>query len=173
MSTALGLVDRLGTGLDGRCLGQLEHAQHFHRPVTGLGCRADPAAEHRPGGGLGVEGVGLAPATASGLVRLVDLDHLNPGRPQVPGQCCTVGAGALHASPPQHPQRVHPGQQRSVTGRGSGEPLAAQQHTQRVDHRCGVQILMGIHTENYLASGVVVLVVVNRLGHAGHGSSLS
>jgi hypothetical protein len=34
-----------------------------------------------------------------------------------------------------------------------------------------VQILMGINTKNYL--GGVVLVVVNRLGHAGHGSSVS
>jgi hypothetical protein len=85
MSTALGLVDRLGAGFDGRGLGQLEHAQHLHRPVTGLRAATGPAAEHRPGGGLGIEAVGLAPTTTSGLIRLVDLNHLNPGRPQVTG----------------------------------------------------------------------------------------
>jgi hypothetical protein len=63
----------------------LNTPQHFYRPVTGLRAAAGPAAEHRPGGGLGVNGVGLAPATAGGLVRLVDLNHLNPGRPQMPG----------------------------------------------------------------------------------------
>jgi hypothetical protein len=63
----------------------LNTPQHFYRPVTGLRAAAGSAAEHRPGGGLGVDGVGLAPATAGGLVRLVDLNHLDTGRPQVTG----------------------------------------------------------------------------------------
>jgi hypothetical protein len=72
------LVDRLGTGLDGGGLGQLERPQHLHRPVTGLRAARGPAAEHRPGGGLGVEGVGLASPTAGYLVGLVDqAQHLD------------------------------------------------------------------------------------------------
>ena len=167
------MVDRLGAGLDGGGLGQLEHSQHLHRPVTGLRAATGSAAQYCAGGSFGVEGVGLAPATAGGLVRLVDLDHLDASRPQMPGQCRAVGAGALHASLPHGAEPTRPDQQRSVAGGGGREYLAAQQHAQWVDHRCSVQILMGINTENYLASGVVVLVVVNRLRHAGHGSSVS
>jgi hypothetical protein len=63
----------------------LNTPQHLHRPVTGFGAAAGPAAEHRVGSGLGVEGVGLAPSTAGGLVRLVDLNHLDTGCLQVPG----------------------------------------------------------------------------------------
>ena len=51
------------------------------------------------GGGFGIEAVGLALAAAGGLVGLVDLDDLDAGR----APCCTVGAGALHADPPQNP----------------------------------------------------------------------
>ena len=79
------LVDRLGAGLDGGGLGQLEHAQHLHRPVTGLRRRAGPTAEYCPSSCFGVEGVGLAPSAAGGLVGLVDLNHLDTGRPQVTG----------------------------------------------------------------------------------------
>jgi hypothetical protein len=71
--------------LRAEALASLNTPQHFYRPVTGLRAAAGPAAEHRPGGGLGVNGVGLAPARAGGLVRWVDLNHLNPGRPQMPG----------------------------------------------------------------------------------------
>ena len=167
------MVDRLGAGLDGGGLGQLEHSQHLHRPVTGLRAATGSAAQYCAGGSVGVEGVGLAPARAGGLLRLVDLEHLDASRPQGPGQCRAVGAGALHASLPHGAEPTRPDQQRSVAGGGGREYLAAQQHAQWVNHRCSVQILMGINTENYLASGVVVLVVVNRLRHAGHGSSVS
>ena len=47
--------------------------QHLHRSVTGLGAAASAAAEHCPGGGFGVKGIGLAPLAAGGLVRLVTL----------------------------------------------------------------------------------------------------
>ncbi|HEX2289100.1 MAG TPA: hypothetical protein VHH53_02635 [Pseudonocardiaceae bacterium] len=59
--------------------------QHLHRPVTGFGAAAGPAAQHCAGGSFSVEGVGLAPSTTGGLVRLVDLNHLDTGCLQVPG----------------------------------------------------------------------------------------
>jgi hypothetical protein len=144
-STAFGLVNGLGTGFDGGGLGQLEHPQHLHWPVTGLRAAAGPAAEHCPSSGFGVEGVSLAPPTAGGLIRLIDLDHLNPGRSQVPGQRRTVGASALHSGPPQYPERACPRQQRLVAGCGSRERLGFLQHAQRREHRCHVHVLVSIH----------------------------
>jgi hypothetical protein len=68
--------------LTAEVLASLTTPQHLHWPVTGLRVAAGPAAEHCPGSGLGVEGVGLALPTAGGLVGLVDLDHRDTGRPQ-------------------------------------------------------------------------------------------
>jgi hypothetical protein len=153
------LIDGLGAGLDGGVFGQFEHPQHLHRPVTGLGAAASAAAEDRPGGGFGVEGVGLAPSAAGGLVGCVDLDHLDPGHPQVPGQRRTVGPGALHPGPPQHPEATHPAQQRPIADRSGREVRAAQQHPQRRDDRGDVHVVVGIHPQYYLLGGAVVLVV--------------
>jgi hypothetical protein len=49
-------------------LANVNTPRHLHWPITGLRRRAGPAAEYRPGGGFGVEGVGLAPLAAGGLV---------------------------------------------------------------------------------------------------------
>src|ERR671916_2769438 len=78
-STALSWLIVWVRALTAEALASLNIPQHFHRPVTGLGAATGPAAEYGPGGGLGVEGVGLAPPAAGGLVRCVDLDHLDPG----------------------------------------------------------------------------------------------
>jgi len=108
-------------------------------------------------------------SAAGGLIRLVDLDHLDAGLPEMPGQRSTVGAGALHAGPPQDPERARPAQQRVVAGSTGRERLGFSQHAQRGDDRCHVQILMGIDTENDFLGAAAVLVVSHRLGHAGHG----
>jgi hypothetical protein len=44
-----------------------------------------PGPQDCPGGGLGIETVSLALPAAGNLIRLVDLDHLDAGRPQMPG----------------------------------------------------------------------------------------
>jgi hypothetical protein len=79
------LIDRLGAGLDRGVLGQLEHPGHLHRSVAGLGGCGGPAAEHRPGSGFGIDGVGLAASAPGGLVRLIDFDDLHAFGPQVAG----------------------------------------------------------------------------------------
>ena len=144
-STGFELVNGLGTGFDGGGLGQLEHPQDFHWPIAGLRAAVGPAAGHRPSSGFGVEGVGLAPPTAGGLIGRIDLDHLNPGRSQVPAQRRTVGASALHSGPPQYPERAYPRQQRLIAGCGSGERLGFLQHAQRREHRCHAHVLVSIH----------------------------
>ena len=154
------MVDGLGAGFDGGGLGQLEHSQHLHRPVAGLRIARGPAAEDCPGSGLGVEGVGLAPPAAGGLVGLVDLDHLDTGRPQGPGQRRTVGASALHAGPAQDPEAAYPRQQRLVAGCGSGERLGFSQHAQRREHRGHVHVLVSIHPHDNL-----VRITAGLAGH--------
>lgn len=169
----LELVDRLSAGLDRRGLSHLEHPQHLHRAVTSLGAVTGPAGQYRPGSGFGVDRVGLAASPAGGLVRLADLDHLQPCRVQVPGQRRTVGAGALHSRVPHRPETAHPGHQRPITCRGGRERPAGHQRTQRSDHCGDVLVFVGIHPHHNLANAGGVLVVVNRLRHAGHGPSLS
>src|SRR5437764_12814351 len=109
-STALSWLIVWLRALTAESLANFNTPQHLHRSVTGLGAAAGAAAEHCPGSGFGVEGVGLAPPATGWLVGCVDLDHLDPGRPQVPGQRCTVGSGAFHSGPPPYPECGHPAQ---------------------------------------------------------------
>src|SRR5918997_4079686 len=155
-STALSWLMVWVRALTAEALASLNTPQHLHGPVTGLRVASGPAAEHCPGSGFGVEGVGLAPPTASGLIGLVDLDHLNPGRAQGPGQRRTVGASALHSGPPQYPERAYPRQQRLVTGCGSGERLGFSQHAQRREHRGHVHVLVSI-TPTTTSSGSLLI----------------
>src|SRR5437764_5535016 len=85
-------------------------------PSPAFRAAAGPTAKDCSGGGFGIEAVGLALPAAVGLIWLVDLDHLDAGLPEVPGQRGTVGAGALHTGPSQYPERARPAQQRVVAG---------------------------------------------------------
>ena len=86
------------------------------------------------------------------------------------GQRCPVGPGALHASSPQHSERRCPGHQLLIASRGGRKARAAQPGTQGGQHRSNVLIAVGVYADHDLFScTVVVLVVCNAVGHAGHG----
>ena len=79
------------------------------------------AGLHRPGGGLGVEGVGLAVAAPGLAVGPVDLqDGLAVGGEEA-GQGGAVGAGALHAPGDGLAEPARPGEQVVVAGGGGGD----------------------------------------------------
>src|SRR6266545_1508870 len=152
----LQLVDCLGTGLERRCLGQLEHADHLHRPVTGLGRGAGTAGQDRLGGGFRVDGVGLAAPAARGLVREVNLDHLDAGASQMAGQRGAVGAAAFHTGTAQRAEAAGPRQQLAVANGGGWERLTCHEHAQRGDHRADVAVLVRINAQDHLISIAVV-----------------
>ncbi|AUG75771.1 hypothetical protein CFP65_0842 [Kitasatospora sp. MMS16-BH015] len=63
--------------------------------VSSLGA-GGPAGKGGPGGGVGVDGVGLAAPTAFGPVRSVYLDHRQSGLAGGAGEARAVGGGAFH-----------------------------------------------------------------------------
>jgi hypothetical protein len=103
--------------------------------------------EHRAGGGLGVDRVGLAVAAPGGLVGLVDLGHLDALGVQVAGQRGAVGAGALNPGPPERAEGAGPGGELVVAPRAVGR--------RRTRRRTGGLLSCGI----LLAAPTAVLLV--------------
>jgi hypothetical protein len=88
-------VGGLGAGLEGALAGHAQHPQHLHGARAGLGRSGLIAGLDGAGGGVSVDGVGLALAPAGGPVGSVDLDHLDALGAQVAGQPSAVAAGPL------------------------------------------------------------------------------
>src|SRR5919205_1834352 len=101
--------------------GQAEHLHHLHWPITGFRYRCGLTGQHRLRGGLGINGVGLAPPATASLVGLVDLEDLKARSQQISGQRCAVGAGALHPGSTQHPELGCPPEQLPVTAAVAGK----------------------------------------------------
>lgn len=64
-----------------------------------------------------VERIGLAFAVAGVTVRPVDLDHLEVGGGEEPGEASPVGAGAFHPHPLECPEAAQPPVQQLIAGR--------------------------------------------------------
>ena len=80
------LVHRRSAGLDRRGAGAAGDAQQLDWPVAGLRDGGGVVGQHRPGGGIGVDTVGLAAENmAGGPVGVVDIDHGPPGGQQRAG----------------------------------------------------------------------------------------
>lgn len=73
------LVGGLGPGLDGRTPGRLEHPDRLDGPVGGFGNCASSACERNQSCRLGIDGVGLAPASAHLAARAVHLHRCDAG----------------------------------------------------------------------------------------------
>lgn len=164
-------MDGLGVRRDRRCPGPPEHAHPLHRPLTGLRQCSGLPGQHRPSGSLGVDGVGLAPPSRAGLVRLVDFEDRKPRGQQRPAQRCPAGAGALHPGPAQCPETSSPGEQLPVTSSGRREAGRAQDYTQHADHRGEMNIFVGVPTNKDLLGIGVGLARLGYRGHPGHARS--
>ena len=80
-------------------------ANHLDLAIAGLGLDDGLSGLDRPGGGLGIERIGLARASPGRPVGAVDLDHDLAVGGQEAGQPSAVAAGALHPPATGSPSR--------------------------------------------------------------------
>lgn len=83
--------------LDRAAAGYAQGTQRLDAPVTLFRDSGGVSGQCGPGGGLGIDRVGLALPAASLAVRPVHLDQRHAVLAQEPGQASAVGAGAFHA----------------------------------------------------------------------------
>ena len=89
----------LAPGLAGRALGDDEDPDGLDRTVARLGLAPRPTTQGGPGGLDGVEGIGLAAATALLAIWSVDLEDFDANPAQVAGQARAIGPRC----PPRRP----------------------------------------------------------------------
>ena len=82
---ALELVGGLRSGLHRGAAGGPQSPDHLHATVRALGLARRLAGQYRPGGGLGVRGVGLAVALEVAALGPLDFRHRDRRGPQVAG----------------------------------------------------------------------------------------
>jgi hypothetical protein len=85
----LELVDGPSSVLHRPVVDDLQGPERLDQAVLGLGCAGGPSRQHRPSGGLGVGGVGLALEAPSLAVRAIDLDDLDAFTAQVASETGT------------------------------------------------------------------------------------
>jgi hypothetical protein len=138
------LVGGLGAGLDRRAAGHAQRPDHLDLAVTGLGHARGGACEHGPGGGLGVDRVGLAAASAGRPVGAVDLEHDLAVGMQEAQQPRGVGAGAFDAEALDLAQPACPGEQLPVAAGGGGHRGGGEQAAELVDRGGDVQLAVAV-----------------------------
>jgi hypothetical protein len=100
--------------------------------------------EHRPGSGLGVDGVTLATLAPQATVGAIDLDYWHAFSEKMARQPGAVGAGAFDPDLGKLAVTTHPGEQTSIA-RGVGLELSrTEDPAGAVDHRCVVAATVGI-----------------------------
>src|SRR4029453_14203653 len=136
-------------------------ADHLHLAVAGLGHHPGLSGLDGSGGGLGIEGVGLALAAPGLTVGSVDLDHDLGVGGQEAGEGSPVAAGALHPPDDRLSQLVGPAQQLLVAGRGGGDLDGGHRAAELVVGVGDMEIQVGVDPDGELG----------RVGvwDAGHG----
>jgi hypothetical protein len=119
--------------------------------VLGRGGRG--ASQHRAGGGLSIDRVGLATLAAEPPVRPVDLNDLDAVVEQVPGQAGAVAAGAFHPDQVKAPVASQPAVQLLVAAAISSELAIAQQPALLVDDGSVVGAAVGVHAADENSGG--------------------
>ena len=156
------LDEGLGSCLAGRALGDDKDPDRLDCAVPGLRAAARSTAEGGPGGFDGVEGIGLAAATALLSIGSVDLDDLDAPSSQVASQAGPIRARALDADLGHVPEGLEPGQQRLVAGGVGLEALRAEQPPERVERGSHMDVEVGVDTTSHTTRGF----------YDGHWSSL-
>jgi hypothetical protein len=146
----LDLTLRVGALVDRAAAGDPQRGQGLHRATAPLGQPVGAPGLGGPGGGLGIQRVGLAVPAPGRPVGAVDLDHGHPGLVEVCGQFGAVAAGAFDTDQHQLSERAQPGQQRGIPGRGGRELAVPQQPALPVHGRGGVGVAVGVHPAGHL-----------------------
>jgi len=120
------LVERPGAVLPGRELHQAKNPDGLDVSVPGLGFALGFSRQRRPGGGHGVQGIGLAPQASVLAVGTVDLDDGDGFAEQVTGESGARRSGALHPHLLDLSEAPEPRQQSPVAGGGGRERLHSQ-----------------------------------------------
>jgi hypothetical protein len=93
----------------------------------GSWARWRPASQGRPGSGLGVDRVRLAPASPQAAIGPVHLDSLQTIGAHEPGQPSSVGAGAFHPDALHPPKTLGPSHQGDIAAGRGRECLSGKQ----------------------------------------------
>jgi hypothetical protein len=100
---------------------------------------------------LSVEVVVLAAPAPILPVGGSDLEHCDPGLLQEAQEPGAIAAGRLDTDALDLAERAHPGEHLPITLAGAGEGLRPQHAVLFVDHRCNVQVLVGVDTADNAA----------------------
>ena len=106
-------------------------------------CARHPS-QHGPGGGLGVDRIGLTPLASGPPVGPVDLHHGHALVQEHPGEPGAVAAGAFHPDRPELAVPAKPAQQLPVATAGSRELAVAEQPSLLVDDGSVVGATVGV-----------------------------
>jgi hypothetical protein len=115
-------------------------------PSADFGDRLGVAGQHRAGGVLGVEEVGLAPQSAVPAIGAHDLDDPDVKPADRGGQSGAVGTGALDREGQQTPVGDGPVDQLALPRRGCGELLGAQNCAEVINGDGDVDVFVGVDT---------------------------
>src|ERR1017187_10344261 len=139
------LAQRGDAMVAGRATGDVQDPQGFDVAVATLGLSFRLARQCRLGGGDGVDGIGLALAMAGLAIGAVDLDDLDAGTSEEPGQLGAVGTGALDSHPCHRSEPGEPPKQLLVARCGDLELLLSEQATIRVHRRGYMDVQVGVY----------------------------
>jgi hypothetical protein len=115
--------------------------------VTGLRDGGRLTGQHRPGRGLGIHRIRLAPPAAGRAIRPVHLPHHLTLAGQKPGQAGPIAAGAFHPECLDLAQALGPGQQRPIApGRGR-HPGRGQTAAQLVQGAGDMKVAVGVDAD--------------------------
>jgi hypothetical protein len=141
------LVGGLGARLHRRAAGGVQRPDALDRAGARLRLGGRGPGQHRPGGRLGVDRVGLAPASVLRPLGALDLHHRDPAGDKPAAQASPVAAGPLDPDPLHRPEPSRPGQQRRMTGRGRGDCPGAEEAAELVQRGADVLIGVGVHPD--------------------------
>jgi hypothetical protein len=155
------LVQGGGACLDGGAGGVVQGAYAGDGLVLRRGLGS--SGQCGPGGGVGVDGVGLSDAAAFGPVGPVDLDDLMPVRAGGTGEAGAVGGGAFHSDRSHVAVGAQKSQSRSVSGCRGGELGVGEVPAVVADDRDVDGVGMGVDpAEHILVRGLHELEAVTQ-----------
>jgi hypothetical protein len=131
-------------GLEGAAAGHPQDPDHLDLAFAGLGRGGGDPGQGGPGGGLGVDRVGLALSPSGAAVGAVDLDDLEAVGAGEAGQAGPVGAGAFHPDAFHRPVAFGPGDQGDIAAGRGRKALGAAQPPGLVDHGGHMQLQVGV-----------------------------
>lgn len=141
------------SSLDGPGAGDAQLSERFDGSGPGLGNAGGVTAEHRSGGGLGVDGVGLASTATFLAVGAVDLHDAHLALGEEAGQARAPRPGSLDADGVELAEGAQPAQQPPIAVAGGREAVGGEQAAELVERGGHVDVLVGVDASGHPARG--------------------